>query len=79
MRYSLFVTHIFAFSKEFSLKSDSELTFKMIIVFIPLLEVRYYVECQEKDLIWYHPRGIEEDRRQHLSDIELKSRLLAFE
>ncbi len=50
---------------KFSLKSDSEFTFKMIIVFIPLHEVWYCVECQEKDLIWYHSHGSEEDRRQH--------------
>ncbi len=35
------------------------------MVFIPLYETWYCVECQEKDLIWYHPMGSEEDRRQH--------------
>ncbi len=25
----------------------------------------YCVECQEKDLIWYHVMGSEEDKRQH--------------
>jgi len=35
------------------------------MVYIPLYEMWYCVECQEKDLIWYHPMGSEEDRRQH--------------
>ncbi len=35
------------------------------MVYIPLHETWYCVECQEKDLIWYHPHGSEEDRRQH--------------
>jgi len=35
------------------------------MVYIPLHETWYCVECQEKDLIWYHPCGSEEDRRQH--------------
>ena len=32
---------------------------------IDLYETWYCVECQEKDRIWYHPMGSEEDRRQH--------------
>jgi len=35
------------------------------MVFIPLHEIWYCVECQEKDLIWYHAIGSEEDRRQY--------------
>jgi len=35
------------------------------MVYIPLHEMWYCVECQEKDLIWYHPMGSEEDKRQH--------------
>jgi len=25
----------------------------------------YCTKCQDEDLIWYHPCGSEEDRRQH--------------
>lgn len=35
------------------------------MVFIPDHESWYFTECQEKGLIWYHPMGSEEDRRQH--------------
>ena len=35
------------------------------MVYIPLHETWYCIECQEKDLIWYHSHGSEEDRRQH--------------
>ncbi|MEE9378508.1 MAG: hypothetical protein V3V33_10790 [Candidatus Lokiarchaeia archaeon] len=35
------------------------------MVFIPLHETWYCVECQEKDLIWYPSHRSEEDRRQH--------------
>jgi len=29
------------------------------MVFIPMDKTWYCVECQEKDLIWYHPHGSE--------------------
>ncbi len=35
------------------------------MVYIPLHETWYCIECQEKDLIWYPSHGSEEDRRQH--------------
>ena len=35
------------------------------MIYIDLYEEWYCVECHEKDLIWYHPMGSEEDRRQH--------------
>ena len=35
------------------------------MVYIDLYETWYCIECQEKDLIWYHPMGSEEDKRQH--------------
>ncbi|MFX1470577.1 MAG: hypothetical protein ACFFB8_18175 [Promethearchaeota archaeon] len=35
------------------------------MVYIDLYETWYCTECQEKDLIWYHPMGSEEDKKQH--------------
>ena len=35
------------------------------MVYIDLYETWYCVECQEKDRVWYHPMGSEEDRRQN--------------
>ncbi len=41
------------------------------MVFIPMDETWYCVECQEKDLIWYPSHGSEEDGR-HYSEFIFK-------
>jgi len=35
------------------------------MIFIPHHKSWFCTDCHEKGLIWYHPRGSEEDRRQH--------------